>query len=316
MSMLAITSYYNPFRGLLRRQNYNTFRMNLGVQLLTVEWSPTGQFELDARDADILIQVSGGSILWQKERLLNIGLAKAREMGFTEVVFLDCDIIFSTSNWFELVSAELEKHAVIQCFSHVNYLAHIEGSVPELEALRAAPSEYSLPSMAFSMQQGHGLYRSNVPKHPTQIQSFTALSGNPGLAMAIRADLLQHWSYYESNLVGGGDLVAMAALTSNLSILFSQIAFTSKHQDHMLGWAKTLDFKENIVGVTSNHVLHLWHGKLENRGYGSRYAILNECHYDPFSDIQSDRNGALIFAQGSEQLQQRIERFLSSRQDA
>jgi hypothetical protein len=63
-------------------------------------------------------------------------------------------------------------------------------------------------------------------------------------------------------------------------------------------------------------VLHLWHGKLENRGYGSRYAILNECHYDPFSDIQSDRNGALIFAQGSEQLQQRIERFLSSRQDA
>jgi len=314
--MLAITSYYNPFRGLLRRQNYNTFRTHLGVQLLTVEWSPAGQFELNAKDADILIQVSGGSMLWQKERLLNIGLAKAREMGFTEIVFLDCDIVFSTSNWFELVSAELEKHAVIQCFSRVNYLVPIAHPEPGLEVIKAAPSEYSLPSMAFSLMHGARLYREHTSTNTSQAMPIPPLSGNPGLAMAIRADMLRHWSYYEYNIVGGGDLVTLAAMTLNLSALFSNITFTPKHQDHMLQWAQSQNFKRCLIGFASNKLLHLWHGKLENRQYRSRFEILRDCNYDPSIDIQPDPEGALCFTHGSEQLKKRIEKFLCSRQDA
>ena len=35
-----------------------------------MELSFDGEFELEEKDADILIQLSGGAVLWQKERLL------------------------------------------------------------------------------------------------------------------------------------------------------------------------------------------------------------------------------------------------------
>jgi len=39
-----------------------------------VELSFDGRFELTDDDADILVQLSGGAVLWQKERLLNLAL--------------------------------------------------------------------------------------------------------------------------------------------------------------------------------------------------------------------------------------------------
>ena len=68
--MWAITSYFNPARYRRRLSNYRIFRANLGVPLVTVELSFDGQFELTEGDADILIQIPAGAMLWQKERLL------------------------------------------------------------------------------------------------------------------------------------------------------------------------------------------------------------------------------------------------------
>jgi hypothetical protein len=46
---------------------------------VTVELSFDGRFELAGSDADILIQLSGGAVLWQKERLLNLALKRCRQ---------------------------------------------------------------------------------------------------------------------------------------------------------------------------------------------------------------------------------------------
>ena len=72
--MWAITTYFNPVQYKRRLSNYKIFRANLGIPLVTVELSFDGRFELTNRDADILIQISGGAVLWQKERLLNVAL--------------------------------------------------------------------------------------------------------------------------------------------------------------------------------------------------------------------------------------------------
>ncbi len=72
--MLTVTSYFNPMRSRRRLANYRTFRSRLNVPLFTVELAFDGQFELTSSDADHLIQLSGGDIMWQKERLLNIAL--------------------------------------------------------------------------------------------------------------------------------------------------------------------------------------------------------------------------------------------------
>ena len=91
--MWAITSYFNPVGFKRRLSNYRVFRANLAVPLVTVELSFDGRFELTDDDADILIQLSGGAVLWQKERLLNIAIQSVPKNA-KNIAWLDCDVIF------------------------------------------------------------------------------------------------------------------------------------------------------------------------------------------------------------------------------
>src|SRR5262249_57573476 len=68
----AISCYFNPCRYRRRLANYQGCRRRLTAPLVCVELSFDGRFELGADDADVLIKVKGGAVLWQKERLLNI----------------------------------------------------------------------------------------------------------------------------------------------------------------------------------------------------------------------------------------------------
>ena len=76
-----------------RKANYHVFRDRLRLPLLTVEWSQTGQFALGPADAELLIQLDGGDVMWQKERLLNVAIAHLPPQC-THVAWLDCDLIF------------------------------------------------------------------------------------------------------------------------------------------------------------------------------------------------------------------------------
>jgi hypothetical protein len=69
-----ITSYFNPIGYRRRLSNFRAFRERLNVPLVAVELTYGSDFELQEQDADILIQLRGGTVLWQKERLLNLAL--------------------------------------------------------------------------------------------------------------------------------------------------------------------------------------------------------------------------------------------------
>ena len=69
----AITSYYtyDDPPGVKRRLGvFREFRRQLQVPLLVVELSHDGARDLVEDDAEIIVRVSGGALLWQKERLL------------------------------------------------------------------------------------------------------------------------------------------------------------------------------------------------------------------------------------------------------
>jgi hypothetical protein len=70
----AITCYFNPCGYRRRAINYRTFWRHLQIPLLTVELSFDGRFELQEHDADRLIQLRAADVMWQKERLLNVGI--------------------------------------------------------------------------------------------------------------------------------------------------------------------------------------------------------------------------------------------------
>src|SRR5438045_2016831 len=70
----AITCYFNPAGYRRRLANYRIFRERLTIPLLAIELAYGSNFELNEKDADILIQLRGRDVMWQKERLLNVAL--------------------------------------------------------------------------------------------------------------------------------------------------------------------------------------------------------------------------------------------------
>ena len=97
------------------------------MPLLTVEWSPDGRFDLIDSDAEKVIRVSGGDLMWQKERLLNTAVSELPS-ECDQVAWLDCDVVFSDVGWLSLMLAELQHAVVVQLFSQV---VHLPAAEPE-----------------------------------------------------------------------------------------------------------------------------------------------------------------------------------------
>ena len=314
MNLLAITSYYNPLKGKLRKENYDIFRKFLGLELLTVEWSRDGEFELCEKDAEYLIQASGGDLLWQKERLLNIGLERAKTLGFSKVAFLDCDIVFSNLKWFENVNAALENYSILQCYSHVNYLPSMNCLGMSREDIIGTNPEYSLPSFA------HGIIKNNgsmfVPINPEVTSPIPGICGNPGMAVAIRIDRNSRWYHYEGNIVGGADILLMAGVANCLEDYMHSRKYSPAHKEHILKWRDEHFHANCKLGYADNTVFHLWHGKIEKMDYRKRVLILTECEYDPPKDLNLEEAGALSFASKDSDLKERVAEYLFSRQDS
>src|SRR5262245_24288280 len=93
----AITCYFNPVGYRRRLENYLTFRQRLRAPLITVELSYGETFQLARGSAEILIQLRGQDVLWQKERLLNVALA-AVPPACDKIAWLDCDVVFERSD--------------------------------------------------------------------------------------------------------------------------------------------------------------------------------------------------------------------------
>src|SRR5262245_1464322 len=94
------------------------FHANLAVPLVTVELSFDGHFELSGTDADILIQISGGALLWQKERLLNVAV-RCVPQNVDAIAWIDCDVLFENEDWFRDAESQLAKVNIVQLLSDI-----------------------------------------------------------------------------------------------------------------------------------------------------------------------------------------------------
>jgi len=115
-ALWAITCFFNPAGYQRRLRNYRWFRERMAAPLITVELSFNGEFELGPRDADILVQLDQGDILFQKERLLNIALARV-PADCTAIAWVDGDILFGSDDWPDRTLQALERFSIVQLFS-------------------------------------------------------------------------------------------------------------------------------------------------------------------------------------------------------
>lgn len=314
MSLYALTCYYNPLHGDLRLRNYQTFRRHLGIPLIAVEWSAHGHFELREEDADHLIQVSGGDLLWQKERLLNIGLEKARELDVDKIAVLDADIVFENPSWYEAVTQGLEKNVFVQCFQSIRYLRAYDYTTLSHQALCDSPVEHAIEGLFKFLEKGQSLY--DEASRGLLSVAAVKLRGNPGLGTAINLKKVPDWRHYEGNIVGGGDLAMVAAINHQTDELFDMVPHTPEQQRHLLSWAQAVNVDSISIGSVKEQVMHLWHGEIKDRQYRQRFSVLTQHGYDPVVHVDFEIPGALHFTPKGKTLQQAVEAYIRSRKDA
>jgi hypothetical protein len=275
----SITSYFNPRRYSTKRANYRLFRQHLATPLLTVELSFDSEFELRSDDADRVVQLRGGDVMWQKERLLNVAL-DVLPKDCDAVAWLDADVVFAEPDWETAARVALEHHAMVQPFSH---LLNLPRDAPLSSVERLTPQRVAI---------AHWLKESGMPAEAlVEPGSAQRLAIVPGRAWVARRELLARHGWYDAFVIGGGDkLMVMAALGHALRAT-AAYSMNPRQEAHYLAWA--LPFHADIrgqIGCVAGRLVHLWHGDFNNRLYSARYRDFSEFDFDPNADIRLDEN--------------------------
>lgn len=278
----AITTYFDPLGAKARLANFREFRKRLRIPLIAVEHAYGPSFELGEDDADILIQRRGGALLWQKERLLNLGLSALPD-DCDVVVLLDCDIVFQRDDWVEAGRAALEDFFLIQPFRRVYHLSRED---KHLLGRPAKPLEV-LDSFEYLISRG----KITDESFATQGASMR-LKYSPGCAWMARRDLLDRHGIYDTLILGSGDKALASAAHGRHTDSARALGMNARHREHYLRWAEP--FYQDVRGRVSyidGDVLHLWHGALENRQYQNRYRGFEQYDFDPDADIVTNCDG-------------------------
>jgi len=291
----AICCHFNPARSTQRIRNYERFRKLIergGITLLTVELAFRDQpFDLPpGRD---VIRIRGGSIMWQKERLHQLGAERAIEEGFRKIAFLDSDVLFEDDDWPRRVSRALDSVPVVQCFS---------------TAMRNFSDELFVQNSAvrnvIEMQDKPGPAR--------------------GIAWAVSADIVEKVGLYQHCIVGGGDTAfAFAALGvadggARSSRILKRPSFMrhagNAMNDHYLSWAGRFHrATEGRCGYVDQRVFTLSHGTKVNRNYRSRHQILEG--FDPEREVAVGTCGAFVWTEAGRPRAEKVRKYFLGRRE-
>ena len=265
----AITSYFDPFVRGHRLSAYREFRRRLSVPLITVELRFGSDFHLKPEDADIFIGVSGGSVLWQKERLLNLAL-RALPPHAEAVVWLDCDVVFLREDWPEALLQRLRDVEMVQPFRRFYY--QNRGERPE--DFRISPGSV-YESAAFRFTQD------SLPEEAYHVPGLSRkLRYVPGGAWAARRELLEAHGFYDCAVVGGGDKLMFSAGAGRYGCVGRWMS--PAHQSHFSNWARP--FANSVrrrISYIEGDLVHLWHGHTGANRYYERLVGFEEFQFDP-----------------------------------
>jgi hypothetical protein len=279
----AMTCFFNPIGYHRRIENYRTFRSRLEIPLVAIELSYDGTFQLGRGDADVLVQITGRDVLWQKERLLNVAL-KAIPGDAKHVAWLDCDVVFASNDWAERASRALGHHALVHLYDERHNLPP-DGLPDHLDSIKSVlPTRSVVHKMANGEASAEDFFQAGSP--------LTRRS-TCGLAWASRRDLVEQHGLYDACILGSGDRAILNAALGQFDHGATAVSMTPRGTDHYLVWAKP--FFEAVagrVGCIEGRIYHLWHGDLKDRAYAERGRLLQEFQFDPFTDIAIDANGA------------------------
>lgn len=307
MPLWALTTYFNPIRYSSRLTNFRLFRRALAaVPLVTVELGYHRHFDLTADEADILIQVTGTDVLWQKERLLNLALRHVpRQVEY--IAWLDCDVLLERSDWPLAALDVLRTRDLVQLFSDLHDLP--QAAMPPSPA---EPSNVTGHSIAHLVSSGAITVADLDPSVTFPRSRYTAW----GLAWAARRSVLERHGFYDALVVGSGDRAFACAAYGRHDNPIAITKMNARQRADYLHWAEPFhhDVRGN-VGCVDGKLFHLWHGDFQHRRYRERHETFSTYAFDPTTDLVVNRSGAYEWADHRRDLAEFCRAYFMSRRE-
>jgi hypothetical protein len=281
MTLHAITTYFNPCGYKSRRANYDRFRSaldNAGVPCLTVE-AAFGDAPFDLEPALGVVQLRTDSLLWQKERLLNLA-ASWLPRRVTSVAWLDADILFQNTDWPKDLRRALTRAPVAQLWSTCHRLGPFD-----------AITDDRVVSFAQRMQSSRSLL--DVGRYDAH--------GHTGYAWAMRRDIFDSVGLYEGGVVGNADhFLGHAIYDCYNHCIVNALKHDAKQIEHLRSWGERFYARvRGQLAVVPGEIEHLWHGDLADRQYFSRMHVITDLGYNPWTDIVAPAGRPLEWSDGT-----------------
>lgn len=305
-SLWVITPYFNPMRWRRRRENYRVFRRRLAAPLLTVELGRDGEYDLAESDADALVRIPNGATLWQKERLIIVGV-RHLPAACTHVAWIDCDIVFERDDWPGRTIELLANTALVQLFDEVRHMPPESVDAGQIQpvAILRQPSTVSVIT--------HPADAAARLAHTIERAPGTTANG---FAWAARRSLLERFALYDRSILGGGDTAILAAAFNCPDAAMDRHAMNPAQRDAYSSWADPFARAVNSsVAHLPGRISHLWHGDLGDRHASARHITLARLGFDPRRDISINAHGAWNWSTDFPALHNHARDYLASRRE-
>lgn len=282
--LAVITTYFNPCGYASRRRNYDLFMVGMrkaGVTCITVECA-FGDELFELPDALDVIKVRSKTLLWQKERLLNLA-ASWLPASVKYVAWLDCDIVFENNRWASDLVRVLEQYQVAQVWETCVRLERgdVEGAEPDMSRSFAAV----------------------MSKEPETLDAGRYdLHGHTGYGWAMRREIFDQVGLYESAISGSSDHFMSHAIYGDYNFCITNALKNDERQiSHLKDWgARFYSLVGGSLGVVPGRIRHLWHGDAVDRRYFLRMHDITELGFDPYTDLHAEPGRPLEWAPGLE----------------
>lgn len=278
--LAVITTYYNPCRYRTRRDNFERFRAHIqqhDVTLLTVECT-FGSEPPELPAAPDVYHLTAHSLLWQKERLLNLAVSRLPP-HIDAVAWVDADLIFENPHWVRDTLNALDHAPIVQMF---------ETCLRQDQYGGAGDYPDVVESMASVMQR--------FPK--SLLMQRYDIHGHTGYAWAMRRHIFEQVGLYEHAISGSADHFMAHAIYGDCGFCVQNAL---KHDPVQIGHFKewSARFYPHIrgqLGVVPGQIRHLWHGDLKHRNYFNRMHQITDLGYNPYTDLVIDAGRPLEWA--------------------
>lgn len=297
----VVTCYFNPSGYRIKRVNYDVFIASLrrsGIPVLTVECA-FGEAPFELSPASDVLQIRARSVLFQKERLLNVAVARLPPRA-RKVAWLDCDVLFDRPDWTVQTTRALDDFAVVQPFER---------------CFRLPPREHVYDGDGSAWESFSAVYR----RDPQLFLSGNYdAHGHTGFAWAARRDLLDRHGLYDAMVAGSFDHMLPHACLGDWSssCIRRIVGVNNPYASDLRAWCRRFHTDvRGSLGFVPGNLLHLWHGRMSNRRYVERAKQLVGFGFDPKVDLIVGDTGAWEWASDKPELHAWAIEYFSQRDE-